>query len=186
MEVTRMLKITIPGAEMWDEAKQEFIYTKPQSLALEHSLLSISKWESKWHKPYLTDKDKTFEETIDYIRCMTVTPNVDQSAYDGLTTDNVNSISEYIKDPMSATTFRKTESDNHIGGEQITAELIYYYMVALNIPFECEKWHLNRLITLIRVCSIKNQPPKKMSKAEIMRRNAELNAERKKKLNTKG
>ena len=117
---------------------------------------------------------------------MTVTPNVDQSAYDGLTTDNVNAISEYIKDPMSATTFRKTESDNHIGGEQITAELIYYYMVALNIPFECEKWHLNRLITLIRVCSIKNQPPKKMSKAEIMRRNAELNAERRKKLNTKG
>ena len=181
-----MLKITIPGAEMWDETKQEFAYSKAQTLLLEHSLLSISKWESKWHKPYLTDKDKTFEETIDYIKCMTVTPNVEPSVYYELTTDNVNSIANYINDPMTATTFRKTERDNHIKGEQITAELIYYYMVTLNIPFECEKWHLNRLITLIRVCSIKNQPAKKMSKSEIMRRNAELNAERRKKLNTKG
>ena len=182
---TRMLKITIPGCEMWDEVNQEFIYTKSQDLTLEHSLVSISKWESKWCKPYLTDRKKTSEETLDYIRCMTITPNVNPDVYSRLTSDNVDAIVNYINSPMTATTFRQTEK-NGIRGEQFTAELIYYYMLAFHIPFECEKWHLNRLITLIRVCSEKNQPPKKMGRGEILRRNAELNEQRKKKLNTHG
>lgn len=183
-----MLKITIPGREMWDESKQEFFYTKDQTLMLEHSLVSISKWESKWCKPYLSDKERTTEEIIDYIRCMTVTQNIDPNIYMNLTSKNITQISEYINSPMTATTFSNDESKSNkkIKGEQITAELLYYYMIALNIPFECEKWHVNRLITLIRVCSIKNQPPKKMSKAEIMRRNAALNEQRRKELNTRG
>ena len=180
-----MLRITVPGQEMWNEAKQEFIYTKDQDLVLEHSLLSISKWESKWCKPYLTNREKTIDETLDYIRCMTITPNIDPNVYTRLSLKNVEEIANYINAPMTATAFTHTDK-NTVRGEQITADLIYYYMVTFRIPFECEKWHINRLITLIRVCSEKSQPAKKMSKGEIMRRNAELNAKRKKELNTRG
>lgn len=180
-----MLQITIPAIELYDESKEEFISTKEQTLVLEHSLVSLSKWESKWKKPFITKENRTVEETIDYIKCMTITQNVDPDIYKYITNENVRDVNKYIDDPMTATTF----SDNKKGGssrELITSELIYYWMVSYNIPFECQKWHLNRLLTLIRVCSVKNQPPKKMSNGEIMSRNAALNAARRKKLNTKG
>ena len=180
-----MLQITIPAVELWDERKQEFITIKEQTLQLEHSLVSLSKWESKWCKPFLTKQEKTFEETLDYIKCMTITQNVDPEVYNYLTNENIEEINNYINAPMTATYFSddKTVKPSR---EQITAELIYYWMIALNIPFECQNWHLNRLLTLIKVCNIKNQPPKKISKKEIMRRNAALNAARRKQLNTKG
>ena len=180
-----MLRITIPAVEQWDEAKQEFISTKEQTLSLEHSLVSLSKWESKWCKPFLTKQEKTFEETLDYVKCMTLTQNVDPEVYKYLTNGNIDEIYRYIEAPMTATYFSddKTVKSSR---EQITAELIYYRMIALNIPFECQKWHLNRLLTLIKVCNIKNQPPKKRSRKEIMSRNAALNAARRKRLNTKG
>lgn len=180
-----MLQITIPAVEQWDERKQEFVTTKEQTLQLEHSLVSLSKWESKWCKAFLTKQEKTFEETLDYIKCMTITQNVNPEVYNYLTNKNIDEINKYIEAPMTATYF----SDDKIvktSREQITAELIYYWMIALNIPFECQKWHLNRLLTLIRVCNIKNQPPKKRSKKEIMSRNAALNAARRKQLNTRG
>ncbi len=180
-----MLEIVIPGAEQWDEVKQEFISTKEQTLKLEHSLVSLSKWESKWCQPFLSKKDKTVEQTIDYIKCMTLTQNVDPNVYNLLTKDNILKINEYISAPMTATTFHQ-ENKGGGNGELITSELIYYWMVSLNIPFECQKWHLNRLFTLIKVCSIKNQPPKKMSKKDILSRNASLNAARRKQLNSKG
>ena len=180
-----MLRITIPAVEQWDEVKQEFIYTKEQTLSLEHSLVSLSKWESKWCKPFLTKQEKTFEETLDYIKCMTITQNVDPEVYNYLTNENIKEINEYIGAPMTATYF-SDEKTSKTSREQVTAELIYYWMIALNIPFECQKWHLNRLLTLIKVCSIKNQPPKKRSKKDIMSRNAALNAARRKQLNTKG
>jgi hypothetical protein len=180
-----MLRITIPAVEQWDEAKQEFIYTKEQTLSLEHSLVSLSKWESKWCKAFLTKQEKTFEETLDYVKCMTLTQNVDPEVYNYLTNGNINEINEYIEAPMTATYF-SDEKTSKTSREQVTAELIYYWMIALNIPFECQKWHLNRLLTLIKVCNIKNQPPKKRSKKDIMSRNAALNAARRKQLNTKG
>lgn len=180
-----MLEIVIPGAEQWDEVKQEFISTREQTLKLEHSLVSLSKWESKWCQPFLSKKDKTVEQTIDYIKCMTLTQNVDPNVYNLLTKDNILKINEYISAPMTATTFHQ-ENRGGGNGEIITSELIYYWMVSLNIPFECQKWHLNRLFTLIKVCSIKNQPPKKMSKKDILSRNASLNAARRKQLNSKG
>ena len=180
-----MLRITIPAVEQWDEAKQEFIYTKEQTLSLEHSLVSLSKWESKWCKPFLTKQEKTFEETLDYIKCMTLTQNVDPEVYNCLTNENIKEINEYIGAPMTATYF-SDEKTSKTSREQVTAELIYYWMIAFNIPFECQKWHLNRLLTLIKVCNIKNQPPKKRSKKDIMSRNAALNAARRKQLNTKG
>ena len=180
-----MLEIVIPEAEQWDEVKQEFISTKEQTLKLEHSLVSLSKWESKWCQPFLSKKEKTVEQTIDYIKCMTLTQNVDPNVYNLLTKDNILKINEYISAPMTATTFHQ-ENRGGGNGELITSELIYYWMVSLNIPFECQKWHLNRLFTLIKVCSIKNQPPKKMSKKDIMSRNAALNAARRKQLNSKG
>jgi len=180
-----MLQITIPAVELWDERKQEFVITKEQTLQLEHSLVSISKWESKWCKPFLSKQEKTSEETLDYIKCMTITQNVDPEVYNYLTIGNINEINEYIETPMTATYF-SDEKTNKTSREQVTAELIYYWMIALNIPFECQNWHLNRLLTLIKVCSIKNQPPKKRSRKEIMSRNAALNAARRKQLNTKG
>lgn len=180
-----MLRITIPAVEQWDEAKQEFIYTKEQTLSLEHSLVSLSKWESKWCKPFLSKQEKNFEETLDYVKCMTITQNVDPEVYNYLTNENIKAINEYIEAPMTATYF-SDEQNSKTSREQVTAELIYYWMIAFNIPFECQKWHLNRLLTLIKVCSIKNQPPKKRSRKEIMSRNAALNAARRKQLNTKG
>lgn len=180
-----MLTITIPDREFWDEQKQEFVNVKGQTIQLEHSLVSLSKWESKWNKPFLSQKDKTFDETLDYIRCMTVTKNVKPEVYYGLTMDNVDAINRYIDSPMTATTFNDGKKGS-LFRETITSEIIYYWMIALDIPFECQKWHLNRLITLIRVCQIKTQPAKKMSKEEIMRRNAELNAARRKALHTTG
>ncbi len=180
-----MLQITIPSAELWDEQNQEFIYTKEQTLQLEHSLVSLSKWESKWCKPFLTKKEKIYEETIDYIKCMTLTQNVNPNVYKYITNENIRQIIDYIDAPMTATTIRE-EANGKMNREQITSELIYYWMIALNIPFECQKWHLNRLITLIRVCDIKNRPPKKMSRKQLLSRNAALNAARRKKYNTKG
>lgn len=179
-----MLKIVIPGIELYDEEKEEFITTKPQTLHLEHSLVSLAKWESKWNKPFLTKDNKTYEETIDYIRCMTITQNVSEDTYRLLTSENIQQVNEYINLPMTATTFsnqKKTPSK-----EVVTAEIIYYWMISLNIPFECQKWHLNRLLTLINVCNIKNQPKKKMSKRDILNRNKALNKARREKLNTKG
>lgn len=179
-----MLRITVPGGDLWDEKNEEFIPVKTHTLQLEHSLVSLSKWESKWHKPFLNKKDKSVEEIVDYVRCMTLTQNVDPNIYRFLTEENIQEINNYIEDPMSATYIYN--EDDKGSKEQITAELIYYWMIALQIPVEFQKWHLNRLITLIRVCNVKNTPPKKRSRGEIMRRNAALNAQRRKQLNTKG
>ena len=179
-----MLVITIPAIEQWNEETQEFVTCKAQTLQLEHSLISLSKWESKWCKPFLSSKDKTNEEVIDYVRCMTLTPHVRPEVYYNLTTDNFNQVNEYIESPMTATAFNNFNSKPN--REIITSELIYYWMIAQNIPFECQKWHLNRLLTLIRVCNVKNTPNKKMSRRDIASRNASLNAARRSKLNSKG
>lgn len=181
-----MLQIEIPLAPSeWDEEKEEFVEPKTEILNLEHSLVSLSKWESKYCKPFLSKREMTFEETMDYIEFMTISKNVNPEVYAHLTNKNMDEIKRYIEAPMTATTFSE-DRNGRSSREIITAELIYYWMVALNIPFECQEWHLNRLLTLIRVCNIKNAPPKKMSKRDIMSRNAQLNAARRKQHNTKG
>lgn len=180
-----MLKIAVSATELWDEKREEFFSVKPQVLTMEHSLVSISKWEAKWCKPFLSDKPKDDTEVRDYIRCMTTTQNVDPMVFYALSNRDIARINEYIAAPMTATWF----SEDRTGTprkQQITSELIYYWMIALRIPFECQKWHLNRLLTLIRVCNIKNQPPKKRSKREILSRNAALNAARRQQLNSRG
>lgn len=181
-----MLQITIPQVEMWDEQKLEFISSKEQTLQLEHSLVSLAKWESKWCKAFLSNKNMTAEESVDYIRCMTITQNVPDEVYSAIPDSIIKEVSEYIAKPMTATWFTEEDKKTSSTGETVTAELIYYWMIALNIPMECQKWHLNRLLTLIKVCNIKNQPPKKRSKKDIMSRNAALNAARKRQLNTTG
>ena len=178
-----MLEIVVPGHEFFDEDKNEFVTTKSTKLVLEHSLISLSKWESKWEKPFLSS-NKTVPETIDYIRCMTLTQNVDPLIYNSLSDENVRAVVAYIELPMTATKVKSQKRARN--NEIVTAELIYYWMIALNIPFECQKWHLNKLLTLIEVCSIKSQPQKKMSKSDILRSNRELNAARKAKYKTKG
>lgn len=180
-----MLLLTIPAAELFDDRTQEFIKTPEYKLQMEHSLVSLSKWESKWGKPFLSKEPKTAAETIDYIKCMTITQNVNPKVYNSLSIKNIEQINKYIDEPMTATTFNEV-TNNMRSREIITSELIYYWMFSLNIPMECQKWHLNRLLTLIRVCNIKNAPPKKMSRRDIMSRNVALNAARRKKLNSKG
>lgn len=179
-----MLNIIIPELELFDERTSEFIYYGEEHLQMEHSLVSISKWESKWNKPFLSASDKTLDEVMDYIYCMTLTPNVKPDVFGRLTEQNINEINEYINAPMTATTFSDV---NQKGSREIvTSELIYYWMVTLNIPFECQYWHLNRLLTLVKVCNVKNNPPKKMSREEILARNRQLNAQRKQQMNTRG
>lgn len=180
-----MLEITVPAVEMFDESKQEFIEVKEQTLQLEHSLVSLSKWESKWHKAFLSKREKTLEETLDYIRCMTITKNVDPSVYYRLSQENVNEINQYIEDPMTAT-YIPEDLQASGRGDIVTSELIYYWMISLNIPQEYQKWHLNRLLSLIKVCNLKNMPNKKISQAEIMRRNTAINETRRKQMHTTG
>lgn len=181
-----MLQILVPiTPEGWDEEKQEFVEPVSVTLQLEHSLVSLSKWESKYCKPFLTKTKKTAEETMDYIKYMTLTPNVDPSVYAHLTEENVKEINNYIEAPMTATTINDR---NKSGGRAsvVTSEVIYSWMVALNIPPEYQHWHLNRLMTLVRVCNIQNSPQKKQSRSEIQRSNAALNAARRQQLNSKG
>lgn len=179
-----MLTINIPDREWFNDATQEFITVKGTTLQLEHSLVSLSKWEAKWNIPFLSKDEKTLEQTLDYIRCMTITQNVNPMVYEQLSEENIKQINKYINSSMTATTF--SNLNNNPSREIITSELIYYWMISLNVPMECQKWHLNRLLTLIRVCNAKNAPAKKMSARDIMSRNSALNAARRKKYNTKG
>lgn len=183
-----MLTLEISTSEQWDYQKEEFVEIKGQTIVLEHSLVSISKWEAKWHKPFLSKTPKTREEEIDYIKCMTITPGVHPSIYSFLTESQIKQVNAYIEDPMTATTFSDTRqiSGKKKYSEVITSEIIYYWMISLNIPVEFQKWHVNRLLTLIKVCNIKNAPPKKMSKSDIYKQNAAINAANRKRFHTKG
>lgn len=180
-----MLKILVKGVDQWDEARETFVQTKDTELCLEHSLVSVSKWESKWHKHFIGNNDLSQEMLVDYIRCMTLTQNVNPEVYYAISEAQFTEIKEYIANPMTATWFSESSDQKH-SRDIITSEIIYYWMIALQIPFECQKWHLNRLLTLIRVCNEKNQPEKKMSQSEIMRRNREINEARRRALNSKG
>jgi len=183
-----MLTIIIPKKKLWDSKQEVFIDTKEYKLTLEHSLVSISKWEAKWHKPFISDDKKTQEQTVDYIKFMTLTQNVDDSVYELLTKENFKSVTNYIEDTMTATWFSEPKKpQGPQKKETITSELIYYWMVALEIPFECQKWHLNRLLTLVKVCNAKAKSAnKKTNRKEMLSKNAELNAARRKKLGTSG
>ena len=173
-----MLKLYIPESELFDSSTSEIIRVKPVTLMLEHSLLSLSKWEEKWEKPFLSNDKFTLPELIDYAKCMTITQNVDPNVYATFRAEQIQEIQAYINKPSTATTIK---DDNHRGGKKIiTSEVIYCWMIQLGIPFECQKWHLNRLITLIRVCSIENSPPKKMGKKDVLKQYSQLNAARRK------
>lgn len=180
-----MLTIIVPGSEMFDEKKQEFITRDNVVLELEHSLVSLSKWESIFEKPFLGSGDKTSEEIIGYVKAMTLTPEVPSKVFLKLSADNIAEINTYIDAKMSATWFSEAAGAPRTR-DIITSELIYYWMTVFQIPFSCESWHLNRLFTLIKICNIKQAKPKKMSRSEIASRNRELNAQRRAQLGSKG
>lgn len=181
-----MLEIRIDGKEFWNQEKEEFVNTKGITLRLEHSLISVSKWEAKYKRPFLSDGPKTLQETYDYISFMSLDRNINMTELEGITEEDYKKILDYIHDPMTATKISKNAKNKQSSNHILTSEEIYYDMTALNIPFECEKWHLNRLLTLIQIASIKNEPPKKMSKSEIYRQNSELNKARRAKYRSKG
>lgn len=181
-----MLTLIIEKQEFFDEETQEFYEVPETVLQLEHSLVSLSKWESKFKKPFLNDSEKTNEELLAYVGHMIVSDFFDYRVLLSLNNSHMEAINEYINSPESATTFGEMPKTQKRRGEVITSELIYYWLVAFNIPFECETWHLNRLFALIRICNIKNSPPKKMSRHEIASRNRELNAARRAKYGTTG
>ncbi len=181
-----MLSITIPKTELYDSKNNRFIHIKEQTLQLEHSLVSLSKWESRWHKPFLSDNyETTYEEDIDYIRCMTITQNVKPEVYNAITVKHVEQIKEYISNPMTATHFSQ-EPKGKLNGEEITSELMYYWMSELGIPWESQKWHLNRLITLIKIFNVKRKPQEKRSESDMWADYEALNKARREKLNSKG
>lgn len=180
-----MLQIEIPESEYWDDKNSRFVLLPAVTLNLEHSLVSLSKWEMKWKKPFLSKDQKTPEQIVDYIKCMTITQNVDPDVYSRLTRDNYKKVQEYIEDPMTATWFSKNQQKQQ-SRKIITSERIYSWMISAGVPFECQKWHLNRLLTLIQVCNIEGQPPKKMNRNELYSRNSALNAARRNKLNSRG
>lgn len=180
-----MLTLTIEDTEFFNETIEEYVPVKGQTLELEHSLISLSKWESKWGQAWLGRKEKTAEQAEDYIVQMTLTRNVNPLLYQALTPAHYKEVADYINRRMTATWF--TENPNEPpSSEVVTAELIYYWMIALEIPFECQKWHLDRLLTLIQVCNRKNQPPKKVDRREALERQRALNAARRAQYNSKG
>lgn len=179
-----MLTLIVNPQEGWDEINEKFVYYPGGVLKLEHSLLSISKWESIYKKPFLSRKEKTREETIDYIKCMTIN-SVKSDIYEHITNENIDFVSAYMDNPMTASTINKKNSKGH-SSEQITSELIYYWMISLGIPFECEKWHLNRLMTLIEICNLKNKPSKKMPMNSMVAKRRALNASRRSHYRTRG
>lgn len=182
-----MLTIMLPEAEWFNDETQEFSYTKATTLQLEHSLISISKWEAKFKRPFLDDGPKDKKETLEYIRCMTIN-KVDPRVYYCIDNEHIKKVNEYINDSMTATWFTEHPgAPKKHSNEKTTSELIYYWMIANNIPIEeGQKWHLNRLLTLIKICNIKNQPPKKVGKKQVMQDNTRINQERKQRLNTSG
>lgn len=179
-----MLEIIVWTEELFNEATNEFVKGGPIVLQLEHSLVSMSKWESFFEKPFLGDEAKTSEETLWYVKAMVLGPEISELILSKLSNENIDEIHTYINAKMTGTTF--SADSNRASRERITAELIYYWMIALTIPFECQYWHFNRLMTLIRVCNLKNAPEKKMSRSEVARRNRELNEKRRTQLGTSG
>jgi hypothetical protein len=180
-----MLTLTVVTTEGFDEATNEFVDAESYNIELEHSLASLSKWESFFEKPFLIDKEKTQEEILWYIKAMCLSPDVPDWVFEKLSPKNFDEINKYINAKMTATWF-KEEPNKPRSKEVITAEIIYHWMVALTIPFECQYWHLNRLITLVRVCNQKNEPAKKANQTDMAARRREMNEQRKRELGTRG
>lgn len=180
-----MLRIIIEGDELFDESTNEFSRVGDIVIDLEHSLVSLSKWESMYQKPFLSSEKRSTEEIFGYLKAMMLDADIDSNLVRRFSQKTIDQIQEYIDSSQSATTFGNMPARNG-PGEVITSELIYYWIVSYNIPFEVERWHLNRLFSLIRICNLKNSKPKRMSRNEIAQRNRELNAQRRAELGTSG
>jgi hypothetical protein len=180
-----VLIIDVTLREGYDEKKKEFVPIESFTLEMQHSLATLSKWESFFEKPFLSGKEKTVEETMWYVRAMVMSPNVPPEVFLKLSRENFEEINEYINASMTATTFHEATNQAH-SSEIITAEIIYYWMISLNIWIDCENWHINRLLALIKVCNLKNAPPKKMTRDEMLAQRRALNDRRRAKTGSRG
>lgn len=179
-----MLEITIPGGERWSDRENRFYYPKETTIRLEHSLVSLSKWEAKWEIPFIGNRNLTYEQNCDYVQCMNMTQNVSSEVFEFIPPETLAEIRQYVDKKMTATTISNTTGRK--SRETVTSEVIYCWMTELGIPFECQKWHLNRLITFIQVCQIRKAPQKKYRGSDLLRRNYELNELRKKQWGSNG
>lgn len=180
-----MLKLVLPETEYYDETQNLFVTQEPKTLVLEHSLRSVARWESKWNVAFLSDKEKTREQTLDYITCMSVNKNIPDSLLQRIGNKELQTVSDYINAKMTATTITRRGTKRPTS-EIVTAEIIYWWMIQYGIPPEYEKWHLNRLLMLIEVCNLKSGPQKKMGRQEQMAQQRALNKARQAKYKTKG
>lgn len=179
-----MLKLTVLGTETFNDVTSEFGSEGDVVLELEHSLVSLSKWEAEFEKPFLTNDQKTAVEILAYIKAMCLDPDIPESVFEKLSGENFREINSYIDAKMTATWFNENRSAP--SREVVTSELIYYWMTVYTIPFSCETWHLNRLFTLIRICNIKHDKPKTMSRSDQAAEQRRLNNERKNRFNSTG
>jgi hypothetical protein len=180
-----MLTITVLGEEHWDQENEKFVYPDSFKLELEHSLVSLSKWESKWEVPFLGEKPKTTEMVLDYIECMILTPDPPADWISKLSKENIEEITAYFDSKQSATWFNDHHPEPKTG-ETITSELVYYWLDICDIDWQAQYWHLNRLLTLVKIHTVKQAKPKPMSRSEMLRRRRALNKQRLKEMEEGG
>lgn len=185
-----MITIHIPQSEIWDDGNNEFIYIEEQTIDMEHSLVSITKWEAKHHKVFLEENKKTPEEMMDYVRCMCINPLKNERDILGISKKDIEKITNYIEDPMIPFKLKSKDDGNTYGRKKnkdpMCGIMIYYYMVSCQIPFECQHWHINQLLALIQIYSMKENPGNPLKGSKLANRNTTLNAMRKARLGSKG
>lgn len=181
------------GDELFDEETNTFLHPVGKKLHLEHSLLSISKWEAEWEIPFL-NTDKTSEQSLSYIKCCVLDDDFDELLLNTLSDKNILDFNAYLSKGMTAKKIidlrsslsQKRKSRRPASQKALTSEDIYYSMIQFHVWKECEEWPLQRLLSLLQLCSLKSNSTGEMSKSDQAKFYREENARRKAKYHTNG